>query len=63
MNDSGNAEIIVSNSMGYVLQHRKIQLNTGTKLGKFNLKGNPPALYLINIKTAAGTQTEKLVIQ
>lgn len=60
---AGNAQIVISNANGSVVERRSAELTLKGQALRFDLSRQPAGLYFVRIVTADGVQTQKVLIQ
>lgn len=58
-----NANLVVTNLMGQVVYTQNVSLETGSNQYSLNVSNFSAGFYLVNIRTNAGSTTQKLIVE
>ncbi len=57
------AQVLIFDNKGAVIEQRSVPLTQGNQTLRMNLQGKANGLYLVQVKSASGTETFKVYLQ
>ena len=63
LKETTNANLIVTNLMGQVVNTQNVSLETGNNQYEINVSNFSAGFYLVNVRTNAGSTTQKLIVK
>ncbi|MCQ2284534.1 MAG: T9SS type A sorting domain-containing protein [Bacteroidales bacterium] len=61
--ESANASLAIYNLMGQIVYSENVALNEGNNIVNVNINNLNAGIYMVNVKTAKGTATQKLIVR